>query len=124
MRAKQVACCLLLLAMVVVSGCQEEKGLVGRWDMGSSNFYFRKDGVVFYTAASKTRYQGRYYYDASTDPKTVRAELKEMNGSQRQLTMDLLVTFLSPDRVRFDNRNGGRNPSILGARAQEDLASN
>lgn len=124
MRAKRVACCLLLLAMVAVSGCQEEKSLVGRWDMGRSNFYFRKDGVVFYTSSSQTKYQGQYYYDDSTDPATVRAEMQEINGSHRPLTLELMVTFLSADRVRFDNPNGGKNSSTLGARMPENLTSN
>ncbi len=124
MRAKRVACCLLLLAMVVLSGCQEEKGLVGRWDMGRSNFYFRKDGVVFYTSSSQTRYQGRYYYDDSSEPGKVRVDVQEINGGQRPLSFQLLVTFLSPDRVRFDGLSGGKNSFTLGSRVAEDPASN
>ena len=89
MRVKHIACCLLLLAMVVVSGCQEPKGLVGRWDMGRSNFYFRKDGVAFYTSESKTRYQGRYHYDDSTDPGKVRVELEEIDSKDKVVLMEL-----------------------------------
>lgn len=124
MRAKRVACCLLLAAMVVLSGCQEEKGLVGRWDMGRSNFYFRQDGVVFYTSSSQTRYQGRYYYDDSAEPGKVRVDVQEINGGQRPLSFQLLVTFLSPDRVRFDGLSGGKNSFTLGSRVPENPASN
>ena len=122
MRVEHVACCLLLLAMVVVSGCQEPKGLVGRWDMGRSNFYFRKDGVAFYTSTSQIKYQGRYYYDDASDPGTVRAELQEVNSNPKPLTLELLVTFLSPDRVRFDGRSGGRDRSMIASRIEESPA--
>ena len=78
MRAKHVVWCLLLVATAVVSGCDEERGLVGRWDMGRSNFYFRGDGAVFYFSSSKMKYQGRYYYDDSNDPAILRADLAVM----------------------------------------------
>jgi hypothetical protein len=121
MRAKRLACFLLLLSMVVVSGCQRKKDLVGRWDMGGSNFYFRQDGVVFYLSSSKVRYQGRYSYDGSTEPGTVRADLQEMNGDRRRLTLNLLVTFLTADRVRFEDANGSSYRSMVAARVDEDL---
>jgi len=43
-----------------------------------------------------------------------------MNGRQRPLTLDLQVTFLSPDRIRFDGlrARSGRNPTMLAARAE------
>ncbi len=108
------------MATVLVSGCQKKKELIGRWDMGTSNFYFRKDGVVFYTSPSKAKFQGRYYYDETADPPVVRTEMQEMNGRQRPLTLDLQVTFLSPDRIRFDGlrARSGRNPTMLAARAE------
>jgi len=118
MRAKHLECCLFLLATVLLTGCLEKKDLVGRWDMGSSNFYFRKDGVVFYLSSSKVRYQGRYSYDHSTDPGTVRAQLQAINGDRSPLSLELLVTFLGPDRVRFDSTSGGRNRSTLAARME------
>ena len=118
MRGRHVAWYLLLVAMVVVSGCEKKRGLVGRWDIGSSNFYFRADGVVFYLAPSKTRYQGRYSYDDSGEPGILRAELQAINGN-RQLSLEYLVTFLGPDRVRFERTNGGRVLSLLAARMEE-----
>ena len=118
MRAKHLACCLLLVATVLVSGCMNEKDLVGRWDLGSSNFYFRKDGVVFYLSSSKTRYQGRYSYDDSTDPGIVRAQVQPINGDGSPLSLELRVTFLGPDRIRFDSANGKRNRSTIAGRME------
>jgi len=118
MRGKHIACYLLLMAAVVVSGCEKDRDLVGRWDMGSSNFYFRKDGVVFYLTSSKTRYQGRYSYDDSTDPGIVRAELQAINGDRSPLSLELLVTFLGPDSIRFDSAAGGRNRATLASRME------
>ncbi len=89
--------------------------------MGGSNFYFRQDGVVFYLSSSKVRYQGRYSYDGSTEPGTVRADLQEMNGDRRRLTLNLLVTFLTADRVRFEDANGSSYRSMVAARVDEDL---
>jgi hypothetical protein len=121
MRAKRAVWCLLLAATAVVSGCDDERNLVGRWDMGRSNFYFRGDGVVFYFSSSKTRYQGRYYYDDSTEPATVRTDLAEVNGGANPFTLELQVTFLSSDRVQFVNTNGGQRRSTLASRMPENL---
>ena len=49
-------------------------------------------------------------------------ELQEINSNQRPLSLEFLVTFLTPDRVRFDSRNGGRNPSTLASRVEETPA--
>ena len=119
MRAKHVACCLFLVATIVVSGCEQERDLVGRWGMGSSNFHFRNDGVVFYLASTGVRYQGRYSYDDSTDPGTVRAELQAINGNRSPFSLDFQVTFLGPNTLRFDNLNGGRNRVMLASRMAE-----
>jgi hypothetical protein len=123
MRAKHVVWYLLLVAMAVVSGCEKKRNLVGRWDMGRSNFYFREDGVVFYLSSSKVRYQGRFDYDDSKDPGIVRAELQAINSDRRHLSLELLVTFLSPDRIRFDSTSGGPNPSTVAARTEESPAN-
>lgn len=120
MRAKHVACYLLLVAAVaVVSGCEEKRDLIGRWNMGKSNFYFRNDGVIFYLTSSGIRYQGRYSYDDSADPGMVRAELQPINSNRSPLSLELLVTFLGPDSVRFDSTSGGRKRAMLADRMNE-----
>jgi hypothetical protein len=121
MRAKPIVWCLLLAATAVVSGCDEKRNLVGRWDMGRSNFYFRGDGVVFYLASSKTKYQGRYYYDDSTDPAVLRADLAEVTGGGNPFTLELQVTFLSSDRLQFVSMNNGQRRSTLASRMPEDF---
>ena len=122
MRAKHVACYLLLVATVIVSGCVNERELVGRWSMGKSNFYFRKDGVVFYLASTGIKYQGQYSYDNSSDPGIVRADMQAINGDHRPLSLELQVTFLGPDSLRFDSMNGGRNRATLATRMAENLS--
>ncbi len=121
MRAKHVVGCLLLVATAVVSGCDEKHVLVGRWDMGQSNFYFRGDGVVFYLSSAKVRYQGRYYYDDSTNPGTLRADLAVIGGNGNPFTVEFEVTFLGQDRLRLINTNGGPMRTMLASRMAEDL---
>ena len=121
MRAKHVVCCLLLVATVVVSGCDDKRKLVGRWDMGRSNFYFRGDGVVFYLSSAKTRYQGRYYYDDSTDPAILRTDLAEINGNGRPFTLEFQVTYLGADRLQLVSSNNGQRRSTLASRMAENL---
>jgi hypothetical protein len=131
MRAKHMAHCLLLAATVGVSGCLESYDLVGRWDLGSSSFHFRKDGLLFYLSPSKIRYQGQYSYDDSTEPGIVRAQLQPMSSDRSPIALELLVTFLGPDRIRFEIANGSRKRTLIGARlvapirqqATEDVAS-
>lgn len=125
MGAKRLACFLLLLSMVIVSGCQRKKDLIGRWDMGNSNFYFRQDGVLFYLTPSRQRYQGRYQYDDSTDPGIVRADLQGMNGDQGRLRLELAVTFLGPDRIRFDGTSKDRSyRTSVATRVTENTGTN
>jgi hypothetical protein len=112
MRAKQVACCFLLVATVGASGCLKEHDLVGRWEAGRWNFYFREDGVLFYRSASGTKYQGKYHYDDSTEPGIVRAELQAIGGDGDPISLEFRVTFLSRNSIRFDRENGGRNRSL------------
>jgi hypothetical protein len=121
-RAKHIAHGLLLLAAVSASGCVQKRDLVGRWDMGASNFYFRKDGILFYRTSSGTRYQGRYSYDHSKDPGIVRAELQATNGDREPLSLQLQVTFLSPNRIRFDGAGRGRNRPMMAARVEDNAA--
>ena len=121
MRAKQVVWCLLLAATAIVSGCDDERNLVGRWDMGRSNFYFRGDGAVFYFSSSKTRYQGRYYYDDSTEPAILRTDLAEVDGGGNPFTLELQVTFLSSDRLQFVSTNNGQRRATLASRMPENL---
>ena len=116
MRANRVRCCLLLAATVLFTGCLQEYNLVGRWDAGTSNFHFRKDGLLFYRTSRKIRYQGRYTYDDSTDPGLVRAELKSMDDNQSPLSLTLLVSFLGPDRIRLESGGSGRKQTVLAAR--------
>jgi hypothetical protein len=116
MRAKHVVGCLLLVATAVVSGCDEKRDLIGRWDMGKSNFYFRGDGVVFYLSSAKVRYQGRYYYDDSKDPGILRADLATIDGNGNPFTLEFQVTFLGQDTLRLVNMNGGPKRSTLASR--------
>lgn len=117
MSANRLACCLLLAVTVVVSGCQENPGLVGMWDMGRSNFHFREDGLLFYRTSRDERYQGRYYYDSSTTPGVVRAQLEPMNGgSGRPISLQLQVKFLTPNYIQFDGPSREGNRTMLASR--------
>ncbi len=120
MRTKHVVCCFLLVATAFVSGCDEKRGLVGRWDMGKSNFYFRGDGVVFYLSSAKVRYQGRYYYDDSKDPGILRADLAAIGGNENPFTLEFQVTFLGQDCLRLVNTNGGPKRTMLASRRAEN----
>jgi len=113
----------LLLAMAVAAGgCNENRTIVGRWDMGRSNFYFRRDGVVYYLTSSRTRYSGRWYYDDSTDPAKLVADMTEINGGNgNPLRMELDVKFLSADRVQFVGTSGGQRRVTVASRMAEDL---
>ena len=119
MRANRVRCCLLLAATVLFTGCLQEYNLVGRWDAGSSTFHFRNDGLVFYLSPSMIRYQGQYHYDASTDPGIVRAVLQPIESDVSPLSLELQVTFLGPDRIRFERTGGGRKRVMLAARMED-----
>ncbi|MCU0980909.1 MAG: hypothetical protein MUF25_17295 [Pirellulaceae bacterium] len=121
MRAKHVVGCLLLVATAVVSGCNDERNLVGRWDMGRSNFYFRGDGVVFYLSSSKTRYQGRYYYDDSSDPAILRTDLAEINGNGRPFSLQFQVSYLGADCLQLVSTSNGQRRSTLASRMPENL---
>lgn len=113
----------LLLAMaVVISGCTQDHTIVGRWDMGRSNFYFRRDGVVYYLTSSKARYSGRWYFDDSTDPAKLVADMTKINGGGGDsLRMELDVNFLTADRVQFTGTSNGQRRATVASRMAEDL---
>lgn len=112
---------LLLVMAVAVSGCNEDHTIVGRWDMGRSNFYFRRDGVVYYLTSSKTRYSGRWYFDDSTDPAKLVTDMAEINGGGDSLRMELDVKFLTADRVQFTGTSNGQRRVTIASRMAEDL---
>jgi hypothetical protein len=116
MRAKQVVGCMLLVATVGASGCMKERDLVGRWETGSSNYYFREDGILFYRSSSGAKYQGRYRYDDSTQPGTVRAELQPSNEGDDPISLELCVTFLSPTSIRLELPGGKSNRTVIALR--------
>lgn len=120
MRAKQVVCCVLLLATIGVSGCLKGRTLVGRWETSRSNYHFREDGVVFYRSPSGKKYQGTYRYDDSVTPGILRADLQALDDDQSLLSLELSVTFLSPDSIRFERPRGGRNSSMFATRVYRE----
>jgi len=123
MHVKRMACWGLLIATVLISGCNDDHTIVGRWDMGRSNFYFRRDGVVFYLTTARTRYSGRWYYDDSTDPGKLVADMTEINGGGNPLRLEMQVKFLSADRVQFVGTNGGQRRASVASRMPEDMSS-
>jgi hypothetical protein len=104
---------LLLAGIALCNGCVRERTITGRWKSGSSNFYFREDGVVYYRASSGSKFRGRYRFDTSAEPNVMEARMREINGGSRSLTLKLDVKFLTADRIRVDSAEGeGRSSRV------------
>ena len=113
MGKKVLALALVLAGTIVVSGCTEERTIVGRWQANSSTYYFRQDGILFYRSSSGEKYSGRFYVDKSTDPLVVQARLQAMNGGGGTLNVKFQAQFLTANRMRVDVLDEARGNRVL-----------
>lgn len=124
MQKKRLAQVLMLAAAtMVLGGCRQPKSVVGRWTSGSSTFYFREDGQMFYLAPSGTRYGGAYFIDTSTSPMVVKSRLSEMGGGFGSRDLTWQIEFVTKDRIRvvMGEAGTGSRPQLLSRVTQEQM---